>query len=104
MLDVYQGQVTESQRDPADYGLARCNEADLAGGDAAFNAAALHRVLRGAEHGAHRDALVLGAALALEVTGQAETPQEAVAYAQSAIDDGAALGLLEALAAFGARP
>ena len=103
LLDVYQGQVTESQRDPADYGLARCNEADLAGGDAAFNAAALHRVLRGAEHGAHRDALVLGAALALEVTGQAETPQEAVAYAQSAIDDGAALGLLEALAAFGAR-
>ena len=102
LLDVHHGQVHESKRDPADYGLPRCSEADLLGGDAAFNAAALHRVLRGAEHGAHRDALLLGAALALEVTGQADTAQTAIAYARQAIDDGAALGLLDALAAFGA--
>jgi len=102
LLDVHHGQVHESTRDPADYGLPRCSEADLLGGDAAFNAAALHRVLRGAEQGAHRDALLLGAALALEVTGQADNAQTAIGYAREAIDDGAALGLLDALAAFGA--
>jgi anthranilate phosphoribosyltransferase len=62
----------------------------------------LGHVLRGAEHGAHRDALLLGAALALEVTDQADNAQTAIGYARQAIDDGAALGLLEALAAFGA--
>ena len=101
LLDVLGGTVTEHRRDPADYGLAPCTEAALMGGDAAFNAAAMHRVLRGGEHGAHRDALVLGAALALEVTGQAVHPLAAAARAAAAIDDGSALALLDKLSAFG---
>ena len=48
------------------------------------------RVLRGEDTGAHRDALVLGAALALEVAGVAKLPREAAARAAQAIDDGAA--------------
>jgi anthranilate phosphoribosyltransferase len=48
------------------------------------------------EPGPHRDALVLGASLALRVTG--ESPPEAVARAEAAIDDGSAAILLEALA------
>ncbi len=101
LLDVQGGKVTGHQRDPADYGLARCTEESLMGGDAAFNAAAMHRVLRGAEQGAHRDALVLGAALALEVTGHAAHPLAAAELAATAIDDGRALALLDRLAAFG---
>jgi anthranilate phosphoribosyltransferase len=54
------------------------------------------------EQGAHRDAIVLGAALALEVTGRVSSPFEAIELAAAAIDDGRALSLVKALADFGA--
>ncbi len=94
------GEVRESRRSPAEYGMQLCDEASLQGADASHNAAALTRVLRGEERGAHRDALVLGAALALEVAGRAATPAAAAAMAAAAIDDGRASALLAKLAAF----
>jgi anthranilate phosphoribosyltransferase len=100
LLDVHAGSITRSLRTPADFGLSVCNSAELAGGDAAFNAAALKAVLQGRERGAHRDALVLGAALALEVTGTCATPREAMIRAGAAIDSGAAARLLGQLAVF----
>jgi len=102
LLDVKEGRVRESRRGPADYGLPRCEESALLGGEAPYNAAALQRVLRGAEHGGHRDALVLGAALALEVTGHAPDALSAASRAAEAIDNGAASALLAKLAAFSA--
>jgi anthranilate phosphoribosyltransferase len=102
LLDVRDGTVRESRRGPADYGLPVCSEAELMGGEAPYNAAALQRVLRGAEHGGHRDALVLGAALALEVSGRAPDPLRAASQAAAAIDSGAASALLEKLSAFSA--
>jgi anthranilate phosphoribosyltransferase len=51
---------------------------------------------------AHRDALLLGAALALEVAGHEPTPQAAMARAAAAIDNGAARELLARLERFGA--
>jgi anthranilate phosphoribosyltransferase len=100
LLDVRPGAVSESRRTPADYGIAICQEEHLQGGDALFNAAALTRVLRGEDQGPHRDALLLGAALALEVTGRAASPLEAIALARAAIDDGRASAQLAKLAAF----
>ena len=50
--------------DPADLGIARAKPADLAGGDAAHNAAVARAVLSG-EHGPVRDAVLLNAAAAL---------------------------------------
>ncbi len=100
LLDVKPGEVRESHRTPADYGIAVCKEDELLGGDAAFNAAALTRVLRDEDRGPHRDALLLGAALALEVTGRAPGPREAIALARAAIDDGRASAQLAKLAAF----
>ena len=102
LLDVRDGQVHESRRGPADYGLRLCAESDLLGGEAPYNAAALKRVLRGAEHGGHRDALVLGAALALEVTGRAPDARSAAAQASASIESGAAESLLHKLEAFAA--
>jgi anthranilate phosphoribosyltransferase len=75
--------------------------ADLAGGTPEHNARRLLDVLEG-EHGAHRDSVVLGASLALEVSGRADGADEAVAMAGVAIDDGRALGLAKALEEFGA--
>lgn len=102
LFEVQAGTVRRSTRSPADYGLATCTAHDLAGGDAAANAAALRAVLEGRDRGAHRDALCLGAALALEVTGIAGSPADGIARAAAAIDDGRAAGVLRALASFGA--
>lgn len=101
LFDVTPGSVVATRREPGDYGLAVCDERDLRGGDAACNAAALAAVMRGEDRGAHRDALVMGAALVLEVVGAAPGPAPAAALAATAIDDGRAAGVLERLAAFG---
>ena len=98
LFDVRPGSVTVGVRSPADYGLAPCSGTDLAGGDAAHNARALRAVLHGEDRGAHRDCLLLGTALALEVAGEVREPREGVARAAAAIDGGAARDLLERLA------
>ena len=97
VFDVRAGEVRREQRNPADYGLAACVAADLAGGDAAHNARALQRILAGEQQGPQRDALLLGAALALEVTGVEPAPRLGVACAAQAIDSGAARALLAGL-------
>jgi anthranilate phosphoribosyltransferase len=100
LLDVRQGRVTRAVRDPGEWGLPRCRPQDLTGSDAAGNAARLRAALSG-EPGAHRDALVLGAALGLEAAGRAASPRAARDAAERAIEDGAATRLLDRLVAFG---
>jgi anthranilate phosphoribosyltransferase len=99
LFDVRDGRVVRQERDPAEYGLARCATRDLAGGEAAENAARLMAVVRG-ERGPHRDALVLGAALVLQLVGAVEAPADAAAAAAAAIDGGRALRVVERLRAF----
>lgn len=99
-FDVRPGQVTGEHRDPADYGLAACSEADLAGGDAAHNAARLKAALEGGDSQAHRDALALGAGLALEVTGKAADLAAGIDTARAALADGRARALLARIDAF----
>ncbi|HEV2285544.1 MAG TPA: anthranilate phosphoribosyltransferase [Steroidobacteraceae bacterium] len=100
LFDVRPGSVAATTRSPADYGLPVCEPAALAGGDAAYNARALEAVLTGADRGAHRDCLLLGTALALEVAGVVTEPRAGIARAAAAIDSGAAAGVLAALRAF----
>ena len=102
LFDVGADGVRCEQRTPADYGLPLCDAGALAGGDAAHNALELKAVLGGRGAAAHRHALLLGAALALEVTGRERAPALAVARATQAIDDGAAADLLSRLERFGA--
>lgn len=97
LYDVRGGDVIESTRDPAEWGIPRCAAEDLAGGDAAYNAARLRAVFSGREVGPHLDALLLGTALALELTGLAETPLMAVGMASRALLDGRAEALLVAI-------
>jgi anthranilate phosphoribosyltransferase len=104
VFDVRPGRVEAGVRSPADYGLAPCSTTDLAGGDARHNARALAAVLHGEDRGAHRDCLLLGTALALELAGETGRPREGVARAAAAIDSGAARRLLEALQARRAAP
>ncbi|HEX4826107.1 MAG TPA: anthranilate phosphoribosyltransferase [Candidatus Polarisedimenticolaceae bacterium] len=95
LYDVSAGRIERTERDPLAAGFPRCAPGDLRGGDASFNALALRRALSG-ERGPHRDALVLGAALALEVSGH----DDSVPLAAAAIDDGSASALLTRLAAW----
>ena len=101
LFDVRPGSVKQGKRTATDFGLASCAESELRGGDAAHNAGRLAAVLRGKERGAHRNALVMGAALVAEVTGLAPDAAAGVRLATASIDDGRAATLLDSIAAFG---
>lgn len=78
---------------PEDAGLPRHSLNAIRGGDAEFNAAALRRLLDG-EKSAYRDAVLLNAAGALIVAGEAENWAEGAEEAAEAIDKGLAKALL----------
>jgi anthranilate phosphoribosyltransferase len=100
LFDVTPGRVHRTVRDPLEWGLPRCLPETLRGGDARQNAERIRAVFEGRENGPHRDALVLGAALVLELTGRADSPTEAAMTAAAALDSGAARKVLERLEEF----
>ena len=65
----------------------------IRGGDAAYNAAALTRLLEG-ENGAYRDAVIFNAAATLMVAGRCSNWNDGAALAAEAIDSLAAKNLL----------
>ena len=79
---------------PEDAGVARHPTIAIRGGDPAYNAAALRRLLTG-EHGAYRDAVLLNAAAALVLAGRQTDLRAAAAQAAEAIDAGHANTLLD---------
>jgi anthranilate phosphoribosyltransferase len=79
---------------PEDVGLSRHPLVALRGGDAAFNAAALRRMLLG-EEGAYRDAVLFNAAGALIVAGHVSDWHEGIEEAVEALDRGLANTLLD---------
>ena len=95
LFDVLPGKVAQSVRTPEDYGVDRCTAEDLAGGDAEHNAKELVRVFNGEDKGAHRDALLMGTSLVLEVQGTATDPKHGVEIATATIDSGDAAKFLE---------
>lgn len=79
---------------PAEAGLPSHPLEELRGGDAAYNAAALQRLLLG-EKGAYRDAVLLNAAGALILSGEVAGWRDGVEEAAEAIDRGLAKALLD---------
>lgn len=100
VFDVRPGLVRRGRRDPAHYGIPRCTAADLAGGDATANARAIEAVLCGEDRGPHRDALVLGAGLVLDLVGRARGLRRGIEAAQRALDGGEGARLLARLRAW----
>ena len=96
LYDVRPGSVEESIRKPEDYGVSRCQPEDLRGADASYNAAELVRVFTGDDQGPHRDALLMGTSLILEVAGLAADRGAGVEMAATAIDSGKAAAFLDA--------
>jgi len=74
---------------PEEFGMKRARIEDLAGGDAAANAAIIREVLSG-KKSPRRDVVLLNAAAALVAAGKADHLADAVAPATQSIDSGAA--------------
>jgi anthranilate phosphoribosyltransferase len=98
VAELKDGQVTTFEVTPEDAGLPRAGLADLKGGDAEQNAAALRQLLEGAP-GPYRDIVVLTSAAALVVADKADSLVQGAEFAAAAIDSGAAKARLEALIA-----
>ena len=82
--------------DATELGLAPASQDDLTGGGPAENAEVVRNVLSGAL-GAHRDIVVLNAAAALVVAGNATSIGDAIKLASDSIDNGSAMAALDAL-------
>jgi anthranilate phosphoribosyltransferase len=89
IVELRDGAIRAFEIAPEDVGLQRAQPADLKGGDAAHNAAALLAVLDGA-HDAYRDIALLNAGGALVVAGKARELGEGVGLAAAALKSGAA--------------
>lgn len=98
LFEMASGSVRERVLDPADYGFERCDPDELRGGTPEENAASIVAVFSDAS-GAHTEAVVLGAALALEVSGRASDLSAGSDLARAALDDGRALALLKGIGA-----
>ena len=83
---------------PRDVGLDVAPRADLAGGDARENAAALRAVLNG-KGGPYRDIVLYNAAAACWAAGRSDSPRDAMESCARSIDSGAARDRLDRLIA-----
>ena len=103
-FDVEHHEIRRLEIDPRDLGLAACAAADLAGGDAAANLAALRDVFAGRDRGPHRSALMLQCGLALHIAGRAATIAAGIEMAGDVLDNGTAQRWLQHLHEFAVEP
>ena len=89
------GKVTEFTVNPEDAGLKRTNIKEIEGGDAEYNAQAIHDILNG-EKNAYRDIVLLNTAAALLVSGKMSDLKSGVEFAADVIDSGKAKDKLNA--------
>jgi anthranilate phosphoribosyltransferase len=94
LAEVRGSEVLMRRTDPDDAGIPHAPVTAIRGGDPAYNADALRRLLLG-EHGPYRDAVLYNAAAALMVAGEAHGWREGVEESAEALDKGLANALLD---------
>ncbi len=99
IAEVREGTVRTYEVTPEEFGIQRARLDDIAGGDAAANAAIIREILAG-KKSARRDVVLLNAAAALVAAGKAEHLGDALPLAAQSIDSGAAAAKLDALVRF----
>jgi anthranilate phosphoribosyltransferase len=92
------GKVRSITISPEDFGLKRCQPADLLGGSPEENAIITREILAG-QKGPHRDIVLLNAGATLEAAGLAGSIADGMVLAAKSIDTGAAQAKLESLKA-----
>jgi anthranilate phosphoribosyltransferase len=99
VAEARDGTVRTYEVDPEEFGMKRATLEDIAGGDAAENAAIVREVLSGRKS-ARRDVVLLNSAAALVAAGRVDHLADAIPLAGQSIDSGAAAGKLVALVRF----
>jgi len=94
--EVKNGQVTDYEIDPGDFGFPLAQKQDLAGGTAEENAQLVLDIL-GGKKGPARNIVLLNAGAAIYTYGKAKDLAEGIQMAAQSIDTGAALGKLDLL-------
>jgi anthranilate phosphoribosyltransferase len=90
------GETQELRIDASEFGLQAATKEEMAGGDAATNAAIAERIFAG-EPGAHCDLVLLNAGIRVWLGERAPSIGEGIELARKAIDSGAAREKLDAL-------
>ncbi len=96
VCEYYEGKTRTFELSPEDAGLPLCKPEHLKGGDADYNAAAIHSVLAG-EESAYRNIVLFDTAAALKVAGRADDLRDGVAMAGEAIDSGKAKAAVDGM-------
>jgi anthranilate phosphoribosyltransferase len=96
VAEARDGIVRTYEVDPEEFGMTRSPIEDIAGGDAADNAAIVREVLSGKES-PRRDVVLLNSAAALVAASRTDHLGEAIPLAAQSIDSGAAAAKLAAL-------
>ncbi len=94
IIEIKDKSLSEKTFTPEQFGLPKASLEDLKGGDKAQNAQIAQRILEGQRMPA-RDIVVFNAACAIYIAGKAATVDEGIGKANSAIDNKAALSVLE---------
>jgi anthranilate phosphoribosyltransferase len=90
---VVNGEVTEAEFTPEDFGVPRAKPGDVAGGSVQENIDITNSILRG-DLGPRRDIALVNAAPAIVVAGKASGFAEAMEVGAQSVDSGAALQAL----------
>jgi anthranilate phosphoribosyltransferase len=97
MLELKDGQITEKQLNPEDFGIKLADIEDLKVTDAATSAKIIKDILTGKKTGVAKDIVVLNASAAIITGGLADDFASAIKLAEASIKDGGALTCLEKL-------
>ena len=99
ILELKDGNITEYEIEPEDFGLRRCTLDEIRTGTPEENAATIRGVFSGEIRDARRDAVLLNAAGAMIIGDKAADFKEGIEKVASIIDSGLASAKLEELVA-----
>jgi anthranilate phosphoribosyltransferase len=97
IMQLKDGEISESTIDPADLGFDVVDFENLKGGDAEANAKIIKDIFSGDDTGPKKDIVVLNAAAAIIVAGLADDFKNAVKLADAGITSGSAAAAVEKL-------
>lgn len=96
VAELKNGEVSSYNLNPEKLGFKTCVADDLKGGSPEENAGIIEAILKG-EKGPRRDIVLLNAAAAIYVAGQADSLEQGIQYAVDSIESGKARDKLEDL-------
>jgi anthranilate phosphoribosyltransferase len=99
IAEARDGSVRTYEVNPEEFGMRVATLEEIAGGDAADNAAIVREVL-GGKKSPRRNVVLLNSAAALVAAGRTDRLMQAIPLAEHSIDSGTAMAKLETLAKF----